>query len=227
MRENRIKLLISIVNDDLEHNITEELRKYKIPFHLIVNGKGTASPSLLDYFGIEGSKRSVTFAIIPESLEIDLLYKVYNELKFKEPGYGVAFTLPISSSSKYLSDNLKEVVFEKEVTSMKSDKEYHLIFAIVQDGYAEDLIVTVKKAGARGATLIKGRGLGNKDAVKFLGFQLEPERDIVLIAVEEEIKTKIMETIVKKAGITTPGKGICFSLKVDNAIGLDNVIEFD
>ena len=144
MRENRIKLLISIVNDDLEHNITEELRKYKIPFHLIVNGKGTASPSLLDYFGIEGSKRSVTFAIIPESLEIDLLYKVYNELKFKEPGYGVAFTLPISSSSKYLSDNLKEVVFEKEVTSMKSDKEYHLIFAIVQDGLKRALAEPAK-----------------------------------------------------------------------------------
>ncbi|MDD4734354.1 MAG: P-II family nitrogen regulator, partial [Bacilli bacterium] len=83
-----------------------------------------------------------------------------------------------------------------------------------------------KKVGARGGTLINARGLGYKEAVQFLGFKLEPERELVLIVADEKIKNKLMEEIVKKVGIATPGKGLCFAIEIDQAIGLDNIVEF-
>ncbi len=222
----RIKALISIVKEGLETDIVNLYNENKIPFQVFINAKGTASPSLLDYFGIEETKRSIILSIIPEYLENDILYKLYDDLRMKDPGYGIAFTIPISSSSKYLSDSFdKEYV--KEVNSVKNSEKYHLIFTIIQEGYFDEVVSAAKRAGARGGTLINGRGLGYKEAVKFLGFQLEPERDIVLIVAEEEIKNKLMDAIVKKVGIMTPGKGICFSLPIDNAIGLDNIVEFN
>src|SRR5574344_870254 len=162
-------------------------------------------------------------SIISEELEVPVLYDLNEQIKMNDPGSGIAFTIPISSSTKYLNEQFENPK-KGSVKKMKNEKKYHLIYTIVQDGYFEEVINAAKKVGAKGGTLIKGRGLGYKDAVKFLGFQLEPERDIVLIVVEEELKNKLMETIVKKVGITTPGKGICFSLPIDNAIGLDGMV---
>ena len=221
----RIKVIISIVKAGLENNIVDIYNKYQIPFQLFINAKGTASPSMLDYFGIEETKRSIILSIIPEYLEKDILYRMCKDLKMEEPGYGITITIPIASSSKYLSDNFKGE-YIKEVKSMENNEKYYLIFTIIQEGYYEDIVNAAKKVGARGGTLINARGLGYKEAVQFLGFKLEPERDLVLIVADEKIKNKLMEEIVKKAGITTPGKGLCFAIEIDQAIGLDNIVEF-
>lgn len=100
------------------------------------------------------------------------------------------------------------------------NNKYHLIITIVSEGYLEQVMDAAKKAGAQGGTVIRGRGLGNKEAEKLFGFKLEPGRDLILNVVEDNIKNKVMEEITKAVGIKTSGKGICMSLPVDNAIGI-------
>ena len=70
-----------------------------------------------------------------------------------------------------------------------------------------------------GGTLINGRGLGSSEAVKFLGVSIEPEKDIVLNVVKDNIKNKVMETIIEVCGINTSVKGVCFSLPIDKVAG--------
>jgi len=77
-------------------------------------------------------------------------------------------------------------------------------------------------AGATGGTLLHGLGLGSKEAEKFLGITIQPEKDVILILAPQAKKARIMEEITHEAGLNTTGRGICFSLPVNTALGLIN-----
>ena len=96
---------------------------------------------------------------------------------------------------------------------------YHLIITIVTEGYLEKVMSAAKKAGSSGGTALKGRGLSDNRPAKILGFNIEPEKDIILNIVSEKDKNKVMEAITKEVGIKTRGRGVCFSLPVEEAIG--------
>ena len=98
--------------------------------------------------------------------------------------------------------------------------KHHLVVTIVLEGNLEQVMVAAKRAGAQGGTVIRGRGLGNKETEKIFGFEIEPGREVVLNVVNNDIKNKVMEEITKTVGINTPGKGICFSMPIDSAVGL-------
>ena len=59
-----------------------------------------------------------------------------------------------------------------------------------------------------------------KSKRQFLGFSIEPEKDVVLIVADNKIKNDIMNAIVKETGLKTKGGGIIFSLPISEAIGL-------
>jgi len=200
--------------------VISELNKNNISVQCVTHGVGTASPSLLDYFGLTETRKSVYFGIIPDYLSTQILNHISKEFKIESPRTGIVFTVPISSSNKYLStifDKDKKIE-EKDV--MDNKDKYHLIVTIVLEGHLEQVMNAAKRVGATGGTVIRGRGLGNKEAIKFLGLELEPERDVVLNIVEEKIKKDVMEEITKAVGIKTKGKGVCISLPIDSAIGI-------
>ena len=99
--------------------------------------------------------------------------------------------------------------------------KYHLVITIVSEGYLEQVMKAAKRAGSSGGTALKGRGLSDNRPAKILGFNIEPEKDIVLNIVSEKDKNKVMEAITKEVGIKTRGRGVCISLPVEDAIGFD------
>lgn len=215
-----IKLLFAILNDDKDKQMKLILNKNNISVQCVTHGVGTASPSVLDYFGLTETKKSIYFSIIPDYLNEKILNKINKEFNIESPGTGIAFTVPISSSNKYLSTIFDKNKKIEEKNAMDNIDKYHLIVTIVLEGHLEQVMNAAKRAGATGGTVIRGRGLGNKEAVKFLGLELEPERDVVLNIVDEKIKKEVMEEITKAVGIKTKGKGICISLPIDAAIGI-------
>lgn len=214
-----IKLLFVILDEGYDKIIKTIFKKHDINICSATHCIGTASPSLLDYFGLAETKKNMYLAIIPDYLEHKILNHVHKEFNIEHPGTGIAFTIPISSSNKFLSAIFEKNKREEEIMCMSNDEKYHLIITIVLEGHLEQVMNAAKRVGATGGTVIRGRGLGNKEAVKFLGFELEPGRELVLNIVEDKIKTKVMEEITKEVGIKTKGKGVCISLPVDSAIG--------
>ena len=214
-----IKLLFTILNNDPKSKIKTIFNKNKINLKIVTHGVGTASPSVLDYFGLVETKKDIYLAVIPDYLEKKLLNALSKEFKIDSPGTGVAFTVPISSSNRYVSKAFEKETDESEVVDVKNEKKYHLIITIVLEGHLEQVMNAAKRVGASGGTAIRGRGLGNKEAVKLFGFEVEPGRELVLNVVEEDIKNKVMEEITKEVGIKTPGKGVCIALPVDSAVG--------
>ena len=211
-----LKMLFIITNN--EKKVTNFVNKFNLPFNTILHGIGTASKSILDFFGLVPCEKVILMSIIPEYLEEDIITNLHKNFKLQEIGNGIGFTVPLSSSSKYVKEAFNE---KGEGEKMMDSKNYHLIISIVQEGYADKVMNVAKKNGANGGTLIKGRGLGSKNSFKFFNMTIEPEKDIVLIVCDNEIKNKIMEAILEKTGIKTESKGVCFSLPIDNTIGLD------
>ena len=216
-----ISLLFLITDEGHDKKVKSILNSFGIKVKTVSNANGTASPSVLDYFGLIETKKSVFMAIIPKYLSKDILDKLNNYFKFDDVGTGIAFTIPISSSNKYLSDAFKDNAPEREEIKMEQENsvKYHLVITIVSEGYLEQVMSAAKRAGSSGGTALKGRGLSDNRPAKILGFNIEPEKDIVLNIVTDKDKKKVMEEITKEVGIKTRGKGVCISVPVDAAVG--------
>lgn len=215
-----IKLLFIILDVGYLKKVNSLLNKFGIKFKTVSNASGTASPSVLSYFGLIDVEKEIYIGIIPDYLSSEILSKINLEFDLTNIGTGIAFTIPIVSSNKYLIDDFINKSNRGEKME-KSDKKHSLIMTIVSEGHLEDVMTSAKKAGSSGGTAIKGRGLGFIKTTKVLGFNIEPEKDIVLNIVKSEDRTKVMEEITKNVGVKTEGKGICLSLPIEEFVGLD------
>ena len=101
-----------------------------------------------------------------------------------------------------------------------NEKKYEMIFCIVNSGFSSTVMDAAKEAGARGGTVIRGRGTANKEAEEFFHITIQPEKEIVMILVPVEIKDKVLTSIYRSAGLNAAGQGIAFSLPVDRTVGL-------
>ncbi|MDD3382379.1 MAG: P-II family nitrogen regulator [Bacilli bacterium] len=102
-----------------------------------------------------------------------------------------------------------------------NDKKIELIMIVCNHGFAEEIMNTARSFNAKGGTIMSGRSTASSDVKKFLGIEIHPEKDIILILSPLEDKKNIMQGIADKWGITTEAHAICFSLPVDEVVGLN------
>lgn len=220
-----IKLLFTIIDAGSSKKIKHLLNRFGIRIKTVTNASGTASSNILNYLGLAETKKEIFMAVVPDDLSSKILNKINSEFNLAKAGTGISFTIPISSANKYLSESFIDNNSNRGESNMKNkiSIEYHLIITIVSEGYLEQVMAAAKRAGSSGGTAIKGRGLSDLKHVKILGFNIQPEKDIVLNIVSEKDKTKVMEEITKEVGIKTRGKGVCISLPIDDVVGLSSI----
>ena len=95
-----------------------------------------------------------------------------------------------------------------------------MIFCIVNAGFSETVMDAAREAGARGGTVIHGRGTANKEAEKIFNIAIQPDKEIVMILVGDDIKDNVLTALNKAVGLDTDGQGIAFSMPVDRVIGI-------
>ena len=95
-----------------------------------------------------------------------------------------------------------------------------VILAIVNSGFAEEVMDVARENGARGGTILNARGLAREDAAVFFGITLHAEKEIVMIVVEKSIRDDILNAIYKQMGMGKKAQGIAFSLPVSDVAGL-------
>ena len=102
---------------------------------------------------------------------------------------------------------------------MQTDN-HEVIFAIVNSGFAEDVMDVAREQGARGGTIINARGVVNEDAAAFYGITLHADKEILMMVVEKGIRDKVLNAIYREMGMAKKAKGIAFSLPVSDVAGL-------
>ena len=92
---------------------------------------------------------------------------------------------------------------------------HQLIVCIVNAGFSQNVMEAARSAGARGGSIIRGRGSANPEAEEFFNITVQPDKEVVLILVPNDIKDAVMTAVYKNSGLTTDGQGIAFSLPVE------------
>lgn len=97
---------------------------------------------------------------------------------------------------------------------------FQIIFAIVESGSASKVLEAAEKVGAEGGTIFYGRGTGIHEREKLLGISIEPEKEIIMILIKEELADKVLDAIVSAGRLDKPGKGLAFVLDVFKVAGI-------
>ena len=98
--------------------------------------------------------------------------------------------------------------------------DHEVIFAIVNSGFADDVMDIAREQGVRGGTILNARGVVKEDAAAFFGITLHQDKEILMMVVEKSIRDNVLNAIYKQMGMAKKAKGIAFSLPVSDVAGL-------
>ncbi|MCP3665374.1 MAG: P-II family nitrogen regulator [Gammaproteobacteria bacterium] len=104
---------------------------------------------------------------------------------------------------------------------------FKLIITLIEDSKTNAVCEAAREAGATGSTVVnQARGEGIKKNKTFFGLNLEAQRDMVLLLVEEHLSRTILEKIAKVGEFDEkPGTGIAFQIDVEDAVGVSHQIQ--
>lgn len=95
-----------------------------------------------------------------------------------------------------------------------------LIVSIVRKGWGSTVLEASVKAGARGGTVLFGRGAGINEREKIFGVSIEPEKEILLTIVNANQVDAILDVIVRAGELNDTGRGIAFVVPVEKVAGV-------
>ncbi len=185
-------------------------------------GAGTASNEILDYFGLDGVEKLVTFAVVEEHTWLQTKQQLQKKLKIDAPGGGISFIIPLSSvgGKKTLQFLIENENYQKQEESTLKNTDRELIIVIAEQGYTELIMEAARGAGAYGGTVLHAKGTGMEMAEKFMHMSIAMEKEVIYIVAKTTQKNDIMQAIMRDAGPDSKAKAITFSLPVTDTAGL-------
>jgi len=98
-----------------------------------------------------------------------------------------------------------------------------LAIFICNRGYADDIVKVARSHGAKGGTVLTGRGTAREDEVIFFQKYIEREKEVLFIVLDESNKDNIIDTVEDEFGPQTDAHALCISLDVDRISGFSNL----
>ncbi|MDP2216336.1 MAG: P-II family nitrogen regulator [Methanolobus sp.] len=107
---------------------------------------------------------------------------------------------------------------------MSDENDLVLIVTIVKKGWGDKVVKASRKAGAKGGTIVFGRGTGVHENKSLLGMLIEPEKEVVLTLAESANTDAIIEKINEDVSLNKPGTGLGFVVPLERVFGTAHVI---
>ena len=186
--------------------------------------QGTATRKYLDLVGLEDSEKMMLGAVCGPEQAKKIMQGLTLHLGLDLPGCGIAFAMPLGSVGG--ESSLRELTGQNragEETSMESTFRYALLIAIINRGYSDMVMEAAREAGARGGTVLNGKG--TNPGASFFGMSIAEEKETILILLAANQKKQIMQNIMEKAGYQSAAHTVLFSLPVEEVAGLKSVID--
>ena len=226
---SELSMMVTITTRKHTRKFVQFYEEMNLPVSVITLGNGTASSEILDYFGLDGSEKSVIFHIITDTRWKEVKRQLRLKMNIDIPGIGIAFTVPLSSigGMKALNYLTAQQDYVKGEESTLKDTKYELLVTIANQGHTELIMDAARKVHAAGGTVIHAKGTGTHLAEKFMGVTLVPEKEMIFIVVRKSQKNDIMRAIMDEAGTGTKAGAIVFSLPVTDTAGMRMVEEIE
>mgnify|MGYP000878701036 FL=1 len=98
--------------------------------------------------------------------------------------------------------------------------KFSAVVLIVPEEDENPAVRILKEAGATGITILKGKGLRQKDRKTFLGLGLERRESLLLCVVEKQMAMRILKAVKIEMKLDLPGGGLAFSLPLGSVVGI-------
>ena len=217
--------IISIINPDSLSILMDLCNQLDLPLSITMAGRGTAVQSMLDLLGIESNERRIVFTVASEEKTKKLIQAQKRHMHIGVPGHGIVIAVPIKSVGGGKTVAFLNGETDNAAYTPSLNYAHELIVAVSQCTNSLPLSVIWRAAGARGGTVLHGKGTGANGAPKFYNITIAQEKEMILIVAAASQKTAIMQSILKKAGPDSKAGTIVFSLPTTQVAGfalLDN-----
>ncbi|MBQ8647381.1 MAG: P-II family nitrogen regulator [Oscillospiraceae bacterium] len=213
---SELSLMVTITGRKMDRKFVDFYQKAGLPVSYVTVGNGTASSEILDYFGLDGSEKSILFQVITDTKWKTVKRQLRLTMNIDVPGVGIVFLVPLSSigGAKALNYLTAMQDYAKGEESTLKETKFELLVAIANQGYNQKIMDAARRAGAGGGTVIHAKGTGTQLAEQFMGVTLVPEKEMVFIVTRTGQKNAIMRAIMDEAGTGTKAGAIVFSLPV-------------
>ncbi len=207
-------LLFVIVNRGRANAVLQKAREWGATEGTIVLGEGTVQSKVLEMLGLVEIHKEIV--MIPSSnILCGQLHKMLSkEFTLHRRNRGVAFTIPFKRQQLQSDKPEQQQIPPEEVES-----PHDCIITIVDKGQGGACVKAARAAGAKGGTLIRGRGAGVPKNLYF-PLVLEPQKDIVIIIAPKDKTPLIRQRIFSDLKLDKIGNGIIFTLPVSRVNGL-------
>lgn len=211
--------VISICDLKSLKTLTDICKELNLAMTSVFRAKGTAVRSMLDILGIESTDRRVVMTVASREKTKELISLQKEKMFIGVPGHGLVIAVPIKSigggkTVAYLNNGDSSAAY-----SPKFNLSYELIVAIANEGRTDMVMNAARSVGAKGGTVLHGKGTGGENEQKFFKVSIAQEKEVILILSEAKQKSAIMKAILEKAGPDTEAGTVVFSLPVSEAAG--------
>ena len=219
-----MNFVISIVNTAMAPRMNAIMQSLEMPLSIELLGRGTATKSVLDLLGLSAREYHIIMTIADRERTERLIDEARRNLYIDAPGQGIIVATPIKSvgGGKTLA-NLSGGRPAEGAPDINYN--YEIVLVIANEGHTDTVMEAAREAGARGGTVLHGKGTGSQESAKFFGVSIASEKEVVLIVAKSSEKAAIMKSVIDKAGTQTAAGAVVMSLPVSAVAGfgmLDN-----
>lgn len=211
-----LDLLVVIVDRGKGSRVLKLARQNGVTGGTIMLGHGTFRSKNALYIDDINVRKDVVLMLSDQKIAEKAIRNIDQEMDLIQPNHGIGFMLSVH-------DLLGTFMCRKEQDqAMKGDKAAMMqaIFTIVNKGLAETVVKAAESAGSRGATVINARGAGVHETARLFSMDIEPEKEIVLILVNDTVCQPVVHAIREAAELDQPGKGLLFTVDIRESCGL-------
>ena len=214
-----MNIVLSIIYPAGLKILTDIHQNLRLPFTMVLHGRGTATDRMLDLLGIESRENRIVLTVADPQKTRELIEEQRRVLYLGMPGNGLVIALPIKSigggkTLAYLSGDASPKY------TPEAAYDHELILAIANEGCTDMVMDAARAAGATGGTVIHGKGVGQENAKRFFNVSIAQEKEVVMIVTYRPQKAAIMQSILKLAGPDSKAGAIVLSLPVSEIAGL-------
>jgi len=215
------KLLITIVDKYSDGLVVAASKRGGAKGGTKAVGRGMAQYCPRDGIAEEGPTKALIFTLMHD--EAESVVQALHRASLEDPGHinGMALLLDAAAMVRP-GDGMEnaESAPRRAGGERMSTGSNTLITCIITHGQGGEIMNVARQAGARGGTILNARGTGTEDDVKFFGISLAPEKEMLLIATNNDHVQAILESVCKMPIFSEPGGGIVYTTPVEEMFTL-------
>lgn len=215
------KLLVSVVGRNHGEAVVESSKKAGARGGTVILARGTAENRILQMLCLGDLEKDLVLTLAPSPEMPAIVAALRDDPRLARKAPGIGFVINVPGMLRHIlpmPGNAGPADSNPATTGdlMSEQASHELISVIVNAGYADDVMLAARKAGAKGGTVINARGTGREEDVTFFGITIVPEKELLMILVEKQAAPAILEAIRRTPCLNEPGIGIAFCTDVES-----------